>query len=82
MSGRICLSSPPTGLDAYSQKALELPRCVMPLLSPGIDSRARPAFAGQPPLAYPQAAPCGANGLCTVPEYQPDVHRLRRSSSA
>ena len=25
MRGRICLSSPPTGLDAYSQNALELP---------------------------------------------------------
>ena len=51
MSGRICLSAPPTGLDAYSQNALELPCCVMPLLSLGINSRVRPTFAGQPPFA-------------------------------
>jgi hypothetical protein len=43
MSGRICLSTPPTGLDAYSQNALELPCWVMPLLSPGLSSRTRPA---------------------------------------
>ena len=46
MRGRICLSSPPTGLDAYSQNALELPHRVMPLLSPGIRSGTRPACAG------------------------------------
>ena len=50
MTGRIYLSSPPTGLDAYSQNALELPHRVMPLLSPGIRSGTRPACAGQPPL--------------------------------
>ena len=38
MSGRICLSSPPTGLDAYSQNALELPCRVMPLLSPWLST--------------------------------------------
>src|SRR6185436_13722756 len=43
MRGRICLSPPPTGLDAYSQNALELPFRVTPLLSPGIGSRTRPA---------------------------------------
>ena len=41
--GRICLSFPPTGLDAYSQNALGLPCWVMPLLSPGLSSRTRPA---------------------------------------
>ena len=46
MRERICLFSPPTGLDAYSQNALELPHRVMPLLPPGISSRARPACAG------------------------------------
>src|SRR2546428_13015286 len=61
MRGRICLSSPPTDLDAYSQNALELPCRVMPLLPPWLGSRTRPAFAGQPPFAYPQATPCGAN---------------------
>ena len=33
MRGRICLSSPPTGLDAHSQSALDLPFPVTPLLS-------------------------------------------------
>ena len=63
MRRRICLSPPPTGLDAYSQNALELPCRVMPLLSPGISSWTRPACAGQPPITYPQATPCGANDL-------------------
>jgi hypothetical protein len=36
MNGRIYLSDPPTGLDAYSQNALELPHRVMPSLSPGL----------------------------------------------
>ena len=38
MRERICLFSPPTGLDAYSQNALELPHRVMPSLPPGIRS--------------------------------------------
>ncbi len=33
MRGRICLSSPPTSLDAHSQSALDLPFPVTPLLS-------------------------------------------------
>ncbi len=33
MRGRICLSSPPTSLDAHSQSALNLPFPVTPLLS-------------------------------------------------
>ena len=33
MRGRVCLSSPPTGLDAHSQSALNLPFPVTPLLS-------------------------------------------------
>jgi hypothetical protein len=50
-TGRIYLSNPPTGLDAYSQNALELPHRVMPLLSPGTRSCRvmrcfEPAFAG------------------------------------
>ena len=51
MRERICLSSPPTGLDAYSQNAHELPDWVTPLLSPGIRSRDPPACAGNPPFA-------------------------------
>ncbi len=43
MRKRICLSPPPTGLDAYSQNALELPCRVMPLLSPWLRSWTRPA---------------------------------------
>ena len=41
MGRRIYLSSPPTGLDAYSQNALELPCWVMPLLSPGVGAPLR-----------------------------------------
>ena len=63
MRERICLFSPPTGLDAYSQNALELPHRVTPLLSPGIGSWTRLTFASQPPITYPQATPCGANDL-------------------
>ena len=37
MGKRIYLSSPPTGLDAYSHNTLELPCWVMPLLPPGIN---------------------------------------------
>ena len=51
MAGRICLSSPPTYLDAHSQSALELPDWVTPLLPPGINSRDPPACAGNPPFA-------------------------------
>ena len=54
MTGRIYLSNPPTGLDAYSQNALELPCRVMPLLSPGIGSGTRPACAGQPRSPTPR----------------------------
>ncbi len=53
-SGRICLSALPTGLDAYSQNALELPRWVTPLLSPGFSAPLRPACAGQPRIASPR----------------------------
>ena len=51
MRERIYLSSPPTGLDAYSQNAHELPDWVTPLLPPGINSRDPPACAGNPPFA-------------------------------
>ena len=78
MGKRICLSPPPTGLDAYSQNALELPCWVMPLLSPGFSSPLR--------LDFRQAnhgSPLPGDTLrckrsLVVPEYQPDVHRLRR----
>ena len=53
MSGRICLSTPSTGLDAYSQNALELPFRVMPLLSPRISSWARPAVPASPQVPTP-----------------------------
>ena len=54
MSRRIYLSAPPTGLDAYSQNALELPRWVTPLLSPGFDAPLRSACADQPRIASPR----------------------------
>ena len=53
MRKRICLSPPPTGLDAYSQNALELPFRVMPLLSPWIRSWARPAVPASPQVPTP-----------------------------
>ena len=45
MIGRICLSDPPTGLDAYSQNALELPCRVTPALPTGFDPWTRSACA-------------------------------------
>ena len=54
MTGRIYLSDPPTGLDAYSQNALELPHRVMPSLSPGLGSGLLPACAGHPPSPTPR----------------------------
>ena len=78
MGRRICLSSPPTSLDAYSQNALELPCWVMPLLSPGFSAPLRSDFR-QPNHGLPLP---GDTLRCkrslVVPEYQPDVHRLRR----
>ena len=53
MSGRICLSTPSTGLDAYSQNALELPFRVMPLLSPRIRPWVRPAVPANPQAPTP-----------------------------
>ena len=82
MGRRICLSSPPTGLDAYSQNALELPCWVMPLLSPGFRAPLRTSLR---PLNHGLLPP-GDTLRCkrspVVPEYQPDVHRLRLTSSA
>ena len=43
--------SSPYRLGRQSNKALELPCRVMPLLSPGIHSRTRPTNAGHPPFA-------------------------------
>jgi hypothetical protein len=45
MIGRICLSDPPTGLDAYSQNALELPCRVTPALPTGFGPWTRSACA-------------------------------------
>jgi hypothetical protein len=52
MRERIFLFSPPTGLDAYSQNALELPCRVTPALPTGFGPETRPACAGQPPRTY------------------------------
>jgi hypothetical protein len=52
MRERIYLSSPPTGLDAYSQNAHELPDWVTPLLPPGISLQDPPACAGNPLFAF------------------------------
>ena len=64
MIRRIYLSDPPTGLDAYSQNALELPCRVMPLLSPGFRAPIRLDYYAQPTTdCFRQATPCGANDL-------------------
>jgi hypothetical protein len=44
--------SSPYRLGRQSNKALELPCRVMPLLSPGISWRTRPTNAGHPPFAF------------------------------
>ena len=53
MRGRICLSSPPTGLDAHSQSALNLPFPVTPLLPTALQTgcleRPKSPLAHQPP---------------------------------
>ena len=53
MRGRICLSSPPTGLDAHSQSALDLPFPVTPLLPTALQTgcleRPKSPSAHQPP---------------------------------
>jgi hypothetical protein len=68
MRGRICLSSPPTGLDAHSQSALDLPFPVTPLLpSPLLiwlprGDRSRPS-AHQRPRARHLAVQTIAGGI-------------------
>ena len=79
MVRRICLSDPPTGLDAYSQNALELPHRVMPSLSPGISSRTRTGFRRPTSVLLPPGDTLRCKRSLVVPEYQPDVHRLRRA---
>ena len=80
MGKRIYLSSPPTGLDAYSQNTLELPCWVMPLLPPGFNL---PASEGPNAVQPTTGSHSPGDTLrckrsLVVPEYQPDVHRLRR----
>jgi hypothetical protein len=62
MRGRIFLSSPPTGLDAYSQNAHELPDWVTPLLPPGI----APGILRLAP-AIPRSHPPGDTLRCKRP---------------
>ena len=78
MEGRICLSFPPTGLDAYSQNALGLPCWVMPLLSPGFSSPLRLGFHQTNHGSPLPGDTLRCKRSLVVPEYQPDVHRLRR----
>ena len=63
MRGRICLSSPPTSLDAHSQSALNLPFPVTPLLPRSllIGCLDRKTCLSAP--ASTAATPCGANDL-------------------
>ena len=78
MRERICLSPPPTGLDAYSQNALGLPCRVMPLLSPGFRSTLRSGFRRLNHVSLSPGDTLRCKRSPVVPEYQPDVHRLRR----
>src|SRR4029079_9398292 len=82
MNGRIYLSDPPTCLDAYSQNALELPHRVMPSLPPGLGSGTWTRLAPASSVLLPPGDTLRCKRSLVVPEYQPDVHRLRRSSSA
>ena len=70
MGGRIYLSSPPTGLDAYSQNALELPCWVMPLLSRSLltgclDSKAASAHRRPRPWHLAVQTISGGIGIST-----------------
>ena len=78
MGGRICLSSPPTGLDAYSQNAPGLPCWVMPLLSHEFRSALRNGFRRPNHAPHSPCDTLRCKRSPVVPEYQPDVHRLRR----
>src|SRR5918998_3525999 len=78
MRERICLFSPPTGLDAYSQKRA---RATTPCHAIALTWDQLPDSTG---LRRPTSVhlPPGDTLRCkrslVVPEYQPDVHRLRR----
>src|ERR1019366_1736064 len=82
MRGWICLSSPPTGLDAYSQERARTTTMCQAL------APTRAQLADSTDLRQPTSIrlPPGETVRCkrskVVPEYQPDVHRLRLSTSA
>src|SRR4026208_818814 len=91
MRGRICLSSPPTGLDAHSQSALNPPFPVTPLPTvPGhaLALRSASHLAASNDRSRPQRTSVHEPGTLrckrslAVSEYQPIVHRLRLSPSA
>jgi hypothetical protein len=63
MRGRICLSSPPTSLDAHSQSALNLPFPVTPLLPRSLLTSCLDRKTCLSALASTTATPCGANDL-------------------
>ena len=70
MRGRICLSSPPTGLDAHSQSALNLPFPVTPLLSRSLltgclDSKAASAHRHPRPWHLAVQTISGGIGIST-----------------
>ena len=61
MRRRICLPSPPTGLDAHSQSALNLPFPVTPLLSGPLLTGCLDSLRCLSSPASTDQAPCGAN---------------------
>jgi hypothetical protein len=82
MRERICLSSPPTGLDAYSQERARV-TTLCHALALTWDQLADSTGLRQPTsIRLPPGDTLRCKRSKVVPEYQPDVHRLRLSSSA
>jgi hypothetical protein len=82
MTGRIYLSSPPTCLDAHNQSGARttVPCHAIALTWARIlDST---DFRRPTSVLLPPGDTLRCKRSLVVPEYQPDVHRLRRSSSA
>ena len=82
MGGRICLSSPPTGLDAYSQKRAQVTRLCHALALTWDRLLDSADFRRSTSAHLPPGDTLRCKRSLVVPEYQPDVHRLRLSSSA
>jgi hypothetical protein len=77
-NGFACLPRLPAW-TRIAKNALGLPCWVMPLLSPGLNSPASGRlYAGPTTGSHPPGDTLRCKRSLVVPEYQPDVHRLRR----